>query len=284
MMQLSRKQTVIILLMAALVFGFTVFQASWLADKPIGKPKLVADHAADPVRDTAGCVANANSGYGGATVRPDIAALQVAAGSEADAIRVTTQVTDGSLNVAPQFESACAADNARVPASIKDAAAGLTKPELFWQVQGAAAAKQLVASLPTPSIDVPSQNIVIGDAAAVAFIESLQPSHEAFSIVGAQKCASDYRLSGLWGSVPESCKNSTMLLTLDDLGYTLWGWPNRFLARMKAANVRLIIAEDVVDGQIKGLADVNQYGDIANSYNGYIWVDNIEELGPALRR
>ena len=81
---------------------------------------------------------------------------------------MTTQVTDGSLNVARQFESACAADNARVPASIKDAAAGLTKPELFWQVQGAAAAKQLVASLPTPSIDVPSQNIVIGDAAAVA--------------------------------------------------------------------------------------------------------------------
>ncbi len=81
-----------------------------------------------------------------------------------------------------------------------------------------------------------------------------------------------------------SCKNGTMLLTLDDLGFTLWGWPNRFLGRMKDFNVRLIIAEDVVDGQIKGLTDVNQYGDIANSYNGYIWVDNIEELGPALRR
>ena len=87
MMQLSRKQTVIILLMAALVFGFTVFQASWLADKPIGKPKLIADHAADPVRDNSGCVASANSGYGGAAVGPDIAALQVAAGSGADAIR-----------------------------------------------------------------------------------------------------------------------------------------------------------------------------------------------------
>ena len=263
---------------------FTAFQASWLADKPVGKPKLIADHAADPVRDAAGCVASANSGYGGAAVGPDIAALQVAAGIGADAIRVTTQMTNSALNVAPQFESACVADNARAPASIKDAVAGLTKPELFWQVQGALAAKQLVASLPTPSIDVTGQNILIGDAAAVAFIESLQPAHAAFSIAGARKCASDYHVSGMWGSVPESCKNGTMLLTLDDIGYSLWGWPNRFLARMKAANVRLIIAEDVVDGQIKGLTDVSQYGDIANSYNGYIWVDNIEELGPALRR
>lgn len=283
-MRFNRQQTVIILLIAALLMVFTVFQASWLADKPVGKPKLIADHAADPVRDAAGCVASANSGYGGAAVGPDIAALQVAAGIGADAIRVTTQMTNSALNVAPQFESACAADNARAPASIKDAVAGLTKPELFWQVQGALAAKQLVASLPTPSIDVTGQNILIGDAAAVAFIESLQPAHAAFSIAGARKCASDYHVSGMWGSVPESCKNGTMLLTLDDIGYSLWGWPNRFLARMKAANVRLIIAEDVVDGQIKGLTDVTQYGDIANSYNGYIWVDNIEELGPALRR
>lgn len=283
-MRFNRQQTVIILLIAALLMVFTVFQASWLADKPVGKPKLIADHAADPVRDAAGCVASANSGYGGAAVGPDIAALQVAAGIGADAIRVTTQMTNSALKVAPQFESACAADNARAPASIKDAVAGLTKPELFWQVQGALAAKQLVASLPTPSIDVTGQNILIGDAAAVAFIESLQPAHAAFSIAGARKCASDYHVSGMWGSVPESCKNGTMLLTLDDIGYSLWGWPNRFLARMKAANVRLIIAEDVVDGQIKGLTDVSQYGDIANSYNGYIWVDNIEELGPALRR
>ena len=75
-----------------------------------------------------------------------------------------------------------------------------------------------------------------------------------------------------------------MLLTLDDLGITLWGWPNRFLLRMNEANVRVIIAQDVVDGKIKGLNDAAQYGEIANSYNGYIWIDNIAELGPALKR
>ena len=283
-MTFTRKQTALILTLAALIFGFTLFQASWLADKPSGKARLVADHAAEPVRDAAGCVASANSGFGGSSVGADVAALQAAAGSGANAIRVTTQMTDGVLGVAPQFESVCPADEARPPATVAEILSGLTRPEIFWQVKGEAAAKQLVAALPTPAIDVAGQNIIIGDSPATAYIKSLQPSHPAFSIESARICASDYRLSGLWGSVPESCKNGTMLLTLDDLGFTLWGWPNRFLARMKDANVRLIIAEDVVDGQIKGLTDVNQYGDIANSYNGYIWVDNIEELGPALRR
>ena len=283
-MRFTRKQTAVILTLAAVIFGFTLFQASWLADKPTGKPKLVADHAAEPVRDNEGCVASANSGFGGSAVGADIAALQVAAGSGASAIRVPTEVTDGLLGVAPQFKSDCAADKARTPAKIAEAVAGLTKPELFWEVKGQAVAKQLVATLPKPAVDVADQNVIIGDAAAVAFIQGLQLNHSAFSIAGARACASDYRLSGLWGSVPESCRNGTMLLTIDELGFTLWGWPNRFLARMKDANVRLIIAEDVANGQIKGLTDVNQYGDIANSYNGYIWVDNIEELGPALRR
>lgn len=282
-MKFTRKQTVVILLMAALIFGFTLFQASWLADKSAGRPKLVADRAAEPVQDAAGCVASANSGYGGSAVGPDIAALQVAAGSGASAIRVTTQLTDGVLSVAPQFESDCADDKARAPAKIADAIAGMTKPELFWQIEGNDQAKLLLAELAiTPG--ALARSIVLGDDAAVAAIRKAQPDIQVFSIKAARDCASDYRVSGAWGRVPDACKNGTMLLLVNDLGFTLWGWPNRFLARMKGADVRVIIAEDVVDGQIKGLTDVNQYGDIANSYNGYIWVDNIEQLGPALRQ
>ena len=282
-MRLTRKQTILVLCVAALLFGFTLFQASWLADKPTGKPKLVADHAAEPVRDAAGCVASANSGYGGAMVGPDIAALQVAAGSGASAVRVTTHLTDGVLRVAPQFESDCATDKVRQPARIADAVSGMTKPELFWQVEGVEQATLLLAEL----TDMPGaleRSFILGDDVAVDIIRKSPRDIRAFSIDKARACAADYRLSGLWGRVPETCKNGTMLLTLDDVGFTLWGWPNRFLARMKSANVQIIIAEDVVDGQIKGLTNVDQYGDIANSYNGYIWVNNIEELGPALRR
>ncbi len=280
-MTFTRKQTVLLLLLAAIFFGFTLIHASWLADKPTGKPKLIADHAVDPVRDTAGCIASANAGYGTVAVGPDIGALQGAVGAKADAIRITTEVTDGALVLARQFESECAADNALPRAGVAEAASAMTKPQLFWQIKGADQAQMLLEQLPSAASE---RSVFIGDDTAVSAIRRVQPKAWAFSVAGARGCASDYRLSGLWGSVPVSCQNGSMLLTLDDLGYSLWGWPNRFLARMQAANVRVIIAEDVVDGQIKGLSDVNQYGDIADSYNGYIWVDNIQDLGPALKR
>jgi glycerophosphoryl diester phosphodiesterase len=282
-MTFTRKQTIILLLLATLFFGFTLLQASWLADKPTGKPKLIADHAVDPVRDTAGCIASANSGYGSVVVGPDVSALQGAVGAGADAIRVTTEIADGVLVVVRQFRSDCAADKARARSTLAEAATGMTKPQLFWQIKGADQTAMLLSEL-SAAPGALDRSVVIGDDAAVVAIRTAQPKTWAFSIPGAQACASDYRLSGMWGSVPASCQNGFMLLTLDDLGYTLWGWPNRFLARMQNAGVRVIIAEDVLDGQIKGLSDVNQYGDIANSYNSYIWVDNITDLGPALRR
>lgn len=282
-MILTRKQTVLLLLLAALFLGFTLLQASWLADKPTGKPRLIADHGAEPVRDTAGCIASANAGYGSVVASPDVSALQGAIGAQADAVRITTQVADGRLVVARQFTSTCAADNARAYSTIGEAAAGMTKPQLFWQVKGANQALMLLTEL-SAAQGAQDRSVVIGDEAAVAAARNMKPSVQIFSVAGARACASDYRLSGIWGQVPTSCRNGTMLLELDDLGYLLWGWPNRFLSRMREADVRVIIARDVRDDKITGLSDVSQYGDIANSYDGYIWVDNIEVLGPALKR
>ena len=269
-----------ILAVALIVFAFSLLHASWLADESTGKPKLIADHALPPVMDTQGCTAPAaNSGYGGQSFAPDIGALQMAVGMSADGIRVTTERKGEALVLARQFDSKCPADLARPAASLADISAALSAPTLFWQVSGADNAALLLDTVRAGSI----QDAFIGDDAAVKVIKTARPEAWAFSISGARKCASDYRAS-LSGAVPESCKGGTMLLTMDDLGFTLWGWPNRFLQRMQDAETQVIIAEDVVDGRIKGLTDMHQYGDIAHSYNGWIWIDKIEELGLALKR
>ena len=279
-MILTRNQTILLLFIAALFFGFTLFQASWLAEKPVGRPKLVASHAAEPVRDAAGCVASANSGYGGKSFHPDIGALQSAAGAKADGLVVRLQMAGGALVVGPQYKRLCPADQKRGPALATEAMSALTRPDLIWQMTGADTARAF-AMLPGRRND---RDLAMGDAAAVAALRTYAPKLRGFTVAGARECGSRYRLTGLWGVVPRSCHGGVMLLSLDDLSITLWGWPNRFLARMKEADVRVIIAEDVVDGNIMGLTDVTQYGEIANSFNGDIWVDNIEELGPALRR
>lgn len=264
----------IILLVTLLFFGFSLFQASWIADEPPGAPLLIADKGAEPSRDEKGCATGLGAG--------DVSSLAMAVGNQADALNVSTAMVGGQLVVGRQYKSDCASDKARPVDGIGQALYALSKPQLLWRVKGAAEAQTLLAALPAPAAE--DKQGLIGDAAAVAAFRKARPKAWAFTVEEARACASDYRLSGLWGSIPESCKQGTMLLTVDELGYTLWGWPNRFLARTGAAGLKVVIAENVEGETIKGLSDVNRYGDIANSFNGYIWIDNIEELGPALRR
>lgn len=278
-MKLSKRTTIIVLTLTALFFAFTLLHASWLADAPKGGPKLVADKGVTPVLGSDGCVSAANAGYGAVAVGPDLAALQLAAGAEADAVHIPIETSDGKLVPVRQFESRCAADLAQPRPDVAATAYSLSRPELFWQFNGADTTKSLLAALPASD----RRHILIGDEAAVAAAKAERPAMRAFTVATARKCAADYRRS-LLGSVPESCANGVILLTLDELGFTLWGWPNRFLERMAKAKTTIIIAQDVVDGKIKGLTDVRQYGEIASGFNGYVWVDKIDELGPALRR
>jgi hypothetical protein len=278
-MKVSKRTTIIVLALVALFFAFTLLHASWLADAPEGGPKLVADKGVAPVLGSNGCVSAANAGYGAVAVGPDLAALQLAAGAEADAVHVPVEMADGQLVPVRQFSSTCAADLAQPRPDVAATAYSLSRPELFWQAEGADAAKAVLAKLPAGD----RRHILIGDDAAVTMAKAERPAMRAFTVAKARQCAADYRGS-LLGSVPVSCANGVMLLTLDELGFTLWGWPNRFLDRMANAKTTVIIAQDVADGKIKGLTDVRQYGEIASGFNGYVWVDKIDELGPALRR
>lgn len=278
-MTVSKRTTIIILALVALFFAFTLHHASWRADAPKGGPRLVADRGVAPVLGNDGCVSAANAGYGAVAVGPDLAALQLAAGAGAQALHVSIELAGGRWAPVRQFESKCAADLAQPRPDIATTAYSLSRPDLFWQAEGVDAARALVAALPAGDL----RHMLIGDDAAVQAAKAERPAMRAFTIAAARKCAADYRGS-LLGSVPESCTNGVMLLTLDDLGFTLWGWPNRFLDRMAKAKTMVIIAQSVEGATIKGLTEPSQYGEIAKDFNGYIWVDKIEELGPALRR
>ncbi|MFC4291140.1 hypothetical protein ACFOWX_01795 [Sphingorhabdus arenilitoris] len=272
----------LLLAVALLIFGFTLFHASWLAPDPTGRPKLVASGPIDLPRDAGGCAIDAAAGYGAASVSQDTQMLQSAAGSGADGIVINSEMVDGTPVVPRIFGKDCKAVTPRTP--IAEAMTALSKPDQFIHVNSAsdAAAIQAAVSAQTAPAE-PDGPKRIFFAAKDADIQRFDKA-AAFSVAKARQCAGDYRTSGMAGIVPSSCVGGTMILTLDDLGMTLWGWPDRFMARMAAHNVRLIIAADEKDGKLTGLTQLTQYNDIANSYNGYIWVDNIAELGPALKR
>jgi glycerophosphoryl diester phosphodiesterase len=277
---MNRIATWLLALGALVIFGLSFFHASWLAADPAGGPKLIASKGTTPAFDAAGCAATANLGANAIQFSPDVSALQSVAGSMADAVHVDLTDTGETLSVAPQFERKCLADTARAPSDASEVIAAVTKPELFWDVKSAAGAKVLLAKLPASD----KRHIIMGSSETVKAAKSARPDVRVFDVAAARDCTANYRLSGLWGTMPESCRGGTMLLTLGDLGLTLWGWPNRLIARAAEADVTLIVAEDIEGDRIKGLSNVTQYGEIARSYNGYIWIENIAELGPALRR
>ncbi len=117
-----------------------------------------------------------------------------------------------------------------------------------------------------------------------------QPTAWNWTLDGATACYDDYFKLGWLGVVPETCRSKTMLVPLDGQ-WKLWGWPKRFLARMDAADVKVILggpskrAESVVDVfGAHGLTTVTQIPEVPRDFTGYLLVDDISSIGPAIRR
>ncbi len=126
------------------------------------------------------------------------------------------------------------------------------------------------------------RDVFSGDPAAIRRIGELFPKAWSWSIAGAKACEHDYKLTGWTGILPESCKGGTMLVTLEN-SFMLWGWPNRLIGRMEAEGGHIVIAPPARDNSpIGGLSLPEQIGEIPASFNGYIWIDDMWTVGPAL--
>ena len=96
-------------------------------------------------------------------------------------------------------------------------------------------------------------------------------------------CLKDYVKLGWTGFVPESCHDTTVAVPLN-YQWAIWGWPNRFLDRMAGANTKVIMLGDYRDGSITGIEQPEQLGDVPRDFRGYLWVEDIWNVGPALQR
>jgi len=95
-------------------------------------------------------------------------------------------------------------------------------------------------------------------------------------------CTKGYALKGWLGTVPEACRNGTLMVPLNRQ-WVFPGWPDRTLARMMAVGARVMIVAPRGESGPPGLDLPEQLGDIPNSFKGYVWVSDIWNVGPALR-
>ncbi len=153
------------------------------------------------------------------------------------------------------------------------------KPLLIDLPGDARAALQVVATYRAMGRDP----VKVGDGFRGTGVD-LAPIRKAFAGVwawdpaAAEKCRADYLWQGWLGITPASCREATLTVPLGRR-WMFAGWPNRLQARMAAANARVVV-ETSPD---KGLDLPEQLGEVPASFTGYVLVEDIWTVGPALR-
>ena len=122
-----------------------------------------------------------------------------------------------------------------------------------------------------------------GKGKPIEIIREKAPKAWAMDPDSAKTCTMDYVKYGWSGWYPPSCTNNTIIVPLNRQ-WAFWGWPKRLQARAAEYNTRILLVGDYGDkANGLGLHDVYQLQKIPAAFTGYVWVEDIYNLGPALR-
>lgn len=326
---MKRGTKIFLWLFAAVVAWFTLSNASWLADSPEGKPRLIAhrgvyhlyDKRAAVGRDT--CTAAHALPPQHEVFENTVLSMRLAVGLGANMVEADVSPTkDGKMVLFHDWTVDCrtngkgetrdltlaqlqaldigygyTADGGKtfplrgkgvgqIPTVEQGIAALPVHPILFnFKSKNAGEADQLFAILKASGRD----SAKIGDAfygaeAPVKRMRELMPDNWAFDLQREGKaCSTDYVKYGWTGIVPESCRNGVLAIPVN-YQWAFWGWPNRLTQRMKSVGAKVIVFGPYEEGKSnEGLTTPQQLTKVPASFDGYIWVEDIREIGPALK-
>jgi len=116
--------------------------------------------------------------------------------------------------------------------------------------------------------------------------ERLRVLNPAARIIGRQRmkaCATGYMLTGWLDHVSEACRNTVLFVPVN-VAWLAWGWPNRFLARMRAANTEVVLIAPLQGGVRAGggFDDAASLLALPRDWRGGVATDRIDIVGPLL--
>jgi glycerophosphoryl diester phosphodiesterase len=100
---------------------------------------------------------------------------------------------------------------------------------------------------------------------------------------GLVDCLVQYGALGWSGHMPAACSNTKVMLPLNVAPF-VWGWPNLFLERMRNAGSEVILLGPTGAGDpgTAGIDTLEQLAQVPAAFDGYLWTNRIEIIGPAL--
>ncbi len=169
--------------------------------------------------------------------------------------------------------------------SLEEALAALPNTPIIFNFKGRdpSEADQLAAALRRARRNVAERHDAFyGDAGPVDRIATHFPGALRFTKEGAKACTKAYLAYGWTSIVPESCRNGVIMVPLN-YQWAFWGWPNRLIQRMNSVGAKVIVIGPHGGDEAGGLTLPEQLGEIPSTFTGYVWVDDIWTVGPALR-
>ncbi|MCF2515708.1 glycerophosphodiester phosphodiesterase [Sphingomonas sp. G124] len=169
--------------------------------------------------------------------------------------------------------------------SLEEALAALPNTPILFNFKGTdpREADQLAAALTAARRKVVERrDAFYGAAGPVERIRTHFPKAWATIKEQGKACTKDYLIYGWTSIIPESCRNGTIFVPLN-YQWAFWGWPNRLIQRMQGVRARVIVIGNYGSDAGEGLTLPEQLGEIPSTFNGYVWVDDIWTVGPALR-
>jgi glycerophosphoryl diester phosphodiesterase len=116
-------------------------------------------------------------------------------------------------------------------------------------------------------------------------LRELRPGVRTMDKGQAKRCLKSYMLTGWAGRTPSACR-ATLVYVPTDYGWLLWGWPNRFLARMQSVGTEVYAGgrTDFELQSIEGLDRPEQLTRLPRDWKGGVITDRIEVIGPAVTK
>jgi glycerophosphoryl diester phosphodiesterase len=125
-----------------------------------------------------------------------------------------------------------------------------------------------------------------GKQGAIRRLVALRPQARTWTDKGTFGCAAGYLAVGWSSYVPKSCRRGVIIVPAN-LSGLMWGWPNRFLERMRRNDAQVLMIGDMTrlpGADFSRLDSVDQLRKLPAGFDGSIWTDHIERIGPAAQR
>lgn len=122
------------------------------------------------------------------------------------------------------------------------------------------------------------QVMVYGGDEPVAAVRRLTPDVRTISRSSIKSCLISYIAYGWTGIVPAPCHDAMVMLPVNVAPW-LWGWPDRLLQRMSAANSAVFVLGPYRGGEFStGIDTPELWRSLPANYSGGVWTNEIETI------